>query len=489
MKRREFFSHSALGTVSFGWLAGASAGQPLLEPSLGTVSKSRRTDLGLFASHFERLGKKPKNIIFVVSDGMSAGTLQLAELFANVKFGRQTCWGQLCQQEGVSRAWMETYSANSWVTDSAAASSSWGGGIRVNNGSLNVGPKGERPTPILQKFKQSGFSVGCVTSVPITHATPAGFCVNHPTRDEQAKIAEMFLPLRFDCLLGGGLEFFQAESREDKQPLLEMFRQQSYEVLTSKAGMNEVTDNNQPVLGCFYKSGIPYAMDHAQDESLVKSVPSLADMSEFAMKRMAKNPNGFVLQIEGGKVDWAAHANDTAGLIGDQLALDEALQVALDFARESQDTLVIVTTDHGNANPGLIGTSGATKKFETLVNARHTNAWIMEGLRFNWSIDEIRQRVQYAQGVELSVEEATILYEHIAQLSESQRGEPKKMPFAKLAQMQKLRTGIGWAGDDHSADYVELTMFGPGSELLPQFVKNTDLHSFMLAVTELIDLP
>lgn len=481
MKRREFFSQSALGAAGLGWMAGAG------HASLAAIPRCFAQ--GRFADQIEGLGKKPKNIIFVVSDGMSAGTLQLAELFANIKYGRTSCWADLCRQERVARAWMETYSANSWVTDSAAASSSWGGGLRVKNGSINIGPNGEQPVPILQKFKQRGFAVGCVTSVPITHATPAGFCVNHSARDEQELIAAKYLPLRFDCMLGGGIEYFLAENREDKQDLLQTFRQNGYQVVTSKSGLTEVADDNQPILGCFHKSGIPYAVDHAQDENLLKNVPSLADMASLAISRMARNPNGFVLQIEGGKVDWAAHANDTAGLIGDQLALDAALQVAIDFARKSKETLVIVTTDHGNANPGLIGTGGSMKKFEILTNMRHSNTWVMEGLKSNWEVDEIRQRVQYAQGIELSVEEATTLSEHIAQLTESQRGEPKKMPFAKLAQMQKLQTGIGWAGDDHSADYVELTMFGPGSQLLPSFVKNTDLHAFMLGVTELLELP
>jgi alkaline phosphatase len=66
---------------------------------------------------------------------------------------------------------------------------------------------------------------------------------------------------------------------------------------------------------------------------------------------MSQNPNGFVLQVEGGKVDWGSHANDIAASLYDQIAFDEAIAVAIAFAEKRDDTLVIVTTDHGNSNP------------------------------------------------------------------------------------------------------------------------------------------
>src|SRR5882757_5584363 len=126
-----------------------------------------------------KLKKEAKNIIFMVSDGMSTGTLNMADMLLQRKYGRQSTWMQLYSQNKVSRALMDTASANSLVTDSAAASSAWGGGVRVNNGALNVEANGTFHTPILQKFKAAGKSVGCVTTVPITHATPAGFCINN----------------------------------------------------------------------------------------------------------------------------------------------------------------------------------------------------------------------------------------------------------------------------------------------------------------------
>ena len=156
MKRRDFLN-SGLLTAFTGTLAA---------PTLLS---------GCTPSNVRELKGNTKNIIFLVSDGMSTGTLNMADLLMQRKFGKSSKWIELYRENKASRAFMDTASADSMVTDSAAGSSSWGGGVRVNNGSLNVGPNGEMYKPILQKFKEAGKSVGCVTTVPITHATPADF--------------------------------------------------------------------------------------------------------------------------------------------------------------------------------------------------------------------------------------------------------------------------------------------------------------------------
>ena len=101
-------------------------------------------------------GKKAKNIIFLISDGMSSGTLQMANLYSQNILGKNGNWMNLYAENKVSRALMDTASASSAVTDSAAASSSFGGGHRVKNGVLNIGPNGEKYLPIWQKFKNAG---------------------------------------------------------------------------------------------------------------------------------------------------------------------------------------------------------------------------------------------------------------------------------------------------------------------------------------------
>jgi len=446
------------------------------------IQKSSLTALfsaGIVPAALAKQAGKAKNIIFLVSDGMSLGTLQMTDLQMRQSDGRPSEWIGWYADSRVKRALMETYSANAFVTDSAAASSAWGGGVRVPNGSLNVGSNGEKYTPILQKCKQVGKSVGCVTTVQITHATPAGFCINSASRRGMEEIAEMYLPLRFDVMMGGGLDLFQAESRQDKKDVLSQFEAQGYTVATQRESMLKAPVG-KPLLGVFHPDGLPYALDRLQSPTLQKEIPTLAEMTQKALDVLKNNPKGFVLQIESGKVDWAAHANDIAALLGEQRALDEALGVVKKFILEQPDTLVILTTDHGNANPGLFSTSDVNKKFDRIRSFKHTNDWILNGLSLNSSVQQVIDRIEYAQGWAPTQEQAWHLLENYIHRDEKGIYNPRKLPFDRLANIQSKHTGIGWGSMDHSSDYVELAMWGPGSENLPSFVKNTDLHGWML---------
>ncbi len=119
---------------------------------------------------------KVRGVVFMVSDGMSPGVMTLAEAYSKLTRKRGTCWWQLFNNKAAVRGLMDNASANSMVTDSAAASSAWGGGQRVNNGAINVTPDGKVVTPIAQILKKNpGMRIGLVTTATVTHATPAGF--------------------------------------------------------------------------------------------------------------------------------------------------------------------------------------------------------------------------------------------------------------------------------------------------------------------------
>lgn len=464
MKRRDFFRNASFTVF----------GSALLQPAGALAGVTGRAGRRL-------KGKTARNIIFMVSDGMSTGTLNMASLLLQRREGRQSSWLQLYEQQQVTRALMDTASASSLVTDSSAASSAWGGGHRVANGKLNVGPDGTHYKPILQKFKAAGKAVGCVTTVPITHATPAGFCINNSSRGDQAAIALQYLPLKFDVMMGGGLEYFSAEKRKDRQDVLRLFEQQGYRVVKNRREMQQLgAGSAAPVLGVFCENGLPYALDHAQDKALQQDIPTLAEMTKQAISQLQHRREGFVLQVEGGKVDWAAHANDAGALLYDQLAFDEAIKVAVDFAARDKETLVIITTDHGNANPGLFYGDKADRHFDTLQHFKHTNEWVLNGVDRNTSATQLIARIEAAQGIVITREEANAVLRHYAALEGPGLYNPRKLPYRQLAAIQTAYTSIGWGAMDHSADYVELAMYGPGSELLKPFVKNTDLHYLML---------
>jgi alkaline phosphatase len=462
MKRRDFLNVGALAV-------GGALSTPLFA---GEVSKQ------MVAS----AKGKTKNIIFMVSDGMSHGTLNMADLLLQRKEGRSTNWLKLYREQKARRAYMDTASANSIVTDSAAGSSSWGCGVRVNNGSLNVGPDDKPYKPILQSFKQGGKAVGCVTTVPITHATPAGFCVNVKNRSGQEEIASMYLDLKLDVMMGGGTEFFSADKRKDKLDMFAEFEKKGFHVVRMKDEMLR-SKAGKPLLGVFHESGLPYSLDHFADAKLVADIPTLADMTRKAIEQLSKNPHGFVLQVEGGKVDWGAHANDLGALLYDQIAFDNAIGVAIDFAEKNHDTLVVITTDHGNSSPALIKSAKVDEYFDKVQKFKYTNEWFLYGIRKTDTPQQVIDRLFEAQSIAITKDEASELLTHYSDLDNGGLYNSYKLPFKRLGQIQQNYTSVGWSGMDHSAEFVELGMFGPGSELLPAFVKNIDLHNFMLKVT------
>src|SRR5690554_6745076 len=440
MKRRSFFKLGGL----------AALGSTLVHP-LDSFANNR-DEQGLSFKN-----KKAKNIIFMVSDGMSAGTLNLANMYAERIMGKTGNWLQLYLDRKVSRGLMDMASASSIVTDSAAASSSWGGGFRVNNGSLNISPSGEEHLPIWQKFKLKGKKAGCVTTVPITHATPAGFTVAVKSRNNQSAIAEEYLRIGYDVLLGGGQRYFAAEHRKDKKDMYQAFEKQNY------------------------------AIDQKQSAELTQKIPTLAEMTARAIHQMKDHPEGFVLQIEAGKVDWAAHANDVAALIHEQLQFDEAIETAMKFAEEDGNTLVVITTDHGNANPGMIYGKYANEHFDSLSGYKHTNEYLLNNIPDNPSESQIRDFIKSTINMEITNDESITIASYYNGLSKGDDGlyNYRHLPFQTFAEIQKKYNSVGWISMDHSADYVEVAMFGPGSELHQPFMKNTDMHYLLLEAAEI----
>lgn len=466
MKRRRFFKVGGL----------AALGTTILNP-LEAFSTTNDSAL---------VGRKmAKNIIFMVSDGMSSGTLNLADLYSERIFGRTSNWIKLYGENKVTRGLMDMSSASSIVTDSAAASSSWGSGFRVKNGALNIGPNGEEYLPIWQKFKLSGKKAGCVTTVPITHATPAGFMVANKSRNDQNSIAEQYLQIGYDVLMGGGQQFFASYHRKDKKDLFAAYKAKNYHIATSKGHLKNVVPN-QKILGVFDLDGLPYEVDRKQSTELQNSIPTLAEMTQIAINQMKDHPEGFVLQVESGKVDWAAHANDVAALIHEQLQFDEAIETVIKFAEKDENTLVILTTDHGNANPGLIYGKFVDNHFNSLAQYKYTNEYILNHITETFSETQIKDFIKSCTSVELENEEVKTIANYYNGLKKGDDGlyNYRQLPFQAFSEIQKKYNSVGWMSTNHSADYVEIAMYGPGNHLHKPFMKNTELHNLMLVAAE-----
>lgn len=420
------------------------------------------------------LRRRPKNVIFLVSDGMSIGVPSLAEFFSRRVRTGGTIWYELLADPTATHGHFETHSLDSLVTDSAAASSAWGSGSRVANGALNTLPDGTRLTPLAPLLHDAGHRVGLVTTTTMTHATPAGFAVAVPTRSDEPAIAAQYLGV-VDVLLGGGREHFDPARRKDQRDLLGEYHAAGYTCCQSRTELL-ATGAPQRLLGLFGEGHLPYTIDHRNEADLTERIPTLAEMTRIALTSLAATDRGFLLQVEGGRVDHAAHANDAAALFWDQLAFDDAVRVAIDFAHQREDTLVVVTSDHGNSNPGLNGMGDSTGAFARLAQARVSYDRLRDLVRqaeHADRVDAVHEVFKTQLGITVDGDEARVLADaYGGQLPLLLHRQHRNL-VGVLGQVLGNYTGIGWTGTSHTADLVLLTATGPGAELFTGLQRNT----------------
>ncbi|MBM3762538.1 MAG: alkaline phosphatase [Acidobacteria bacterium] len=410
---------------------------------------------------------RPKNIIFCVSDGMSPGVLMMAEYFSKIARGKGTRWAALMNDMTASRGVQDVAALNSPVTDSSSSSSAWGSGSRINNAQVNVLPDGTPLTPIMQLAKQAGKRTALVTTATVTHATPAGFAASQPRRDDEHLIGLQYQD-RVNVVMGGGVKFFEAGKRKDKVDAVGKFAQAGYRVMRTKAEIKQAGK----VLGLFSDGHMPYTIEKAD-------VPTLAEMTQFALDGMAGASKGFIMQVEGARVDHAAHNNDIAAQLWDQLAFDDALGVCLDYAAKRGDTLVITTSDHGNSSPGLNGMGAeyvnSGKCFEAILKAKGSFDQLPKMFGSKPTAARVREVIEAQNGVVITPTEA----EWVAAAAGGKKGisinRLQDVMFGVLGQVLSNYYGVGYTGTTHTSEYTFITSTGPGSLPFEGLVRNTDV--------------
>lgn len=302
-----------------------------------------------------------KNVILLIGDGMGFPQLTLARIDKAGENLSDYASVELFMDGMEQTGYVSTFSANSFVTDSAPASTAMATGHKTNNGVIGQDatavPKkmdGKNLTTILELAEKAGLSTGLITTTRITHATPAGFYAHVDNRDNESEIADQLSKSNAEVILGGGLQYFVGKNdsvptgieskRNDDRNLLADFASQGYAFVYNGTAFQKVdAEKTEKLLGLFESSHLQYELER---QSAKEMDPSLDEMTEKAIGILSKNPKGFFLMVEGGRIDHAGHERNLSKIVPDTLAFDEAVKTALDFASQNNDTLVIVTADH-----------------------------------------------------------------------------------------------------------------------------------------------
>ena len=356
----------------------------------------------------------PKNIIIFISDGMGFNHLTATNYY---QFGEANA--QVFEQDDWTRFAMATYSSVIRVrdgdtifsggynpqkastdpeylkldyTDSGAAGTALSAGKKTYNGSIGIGINGDTLTHMSQAAKALGKATGIVSSVPLSHATPAGFIAHNENRNNYVEIAKyLFFNTQTDVIMAtgnpdfnddgkpaesdpryvGGTELWEMLKTNDKRKVFETSegtyhiqdangdgQTDSWTVIQSRDEFRQMASGPQPtrVLGlpqtyATLQQGRTAIEGHTMpfETPMNENVATLEEMTRAAINVLSQNPNGFFVMVEGGAVDWASHDNHSGRMIEEQIDFNKSVEAAIEWVETYSswdETLIIVTADH-----------------------------------------------------------------------------------------------------------------------------------------------
>ena len=446
-------------------------------------------------------GKKAKYVFYFIGDGMALSQINSTEIFkgtqnGNGPMGRQPMNFTAFSHQGVQR----TQSADTFITESAAAGTALATGNKTNNDILGMDPtKSVKFKTMAEMAKEKGMKVGIVSSVSLDHATPGAFYAHQPTRKNYYEIGQEMINSNFDYFAGGGL-LAPTGKKKDQPNLLDIAKQKGYQVALSIEEIQKIGRGSGKTIAIAPNLAAEEAMSYEIDRG------EKVSLAEFTRKgiEVLDNQNGFFMMVEGGKVDWACHANDAATTVKDVMAFEEAIAEALKFyAKHPDETLIVVTGDHetGGMTIGFAGTGYKTffsklggqtlsyeefdkqiKTYRDQVGASNANLddWL-PALANQFGMNELTayEKNRLAQALAFSMidpkkrpadEETTLAYGPYEPLS------------VTVTHLLNQRAGIGWTTYAHTGVAVPVYAQGTGSGVFDGYYDNTDVAKKMMNI-------
>ncbi|WP_152655580.1 alkaline phosphatase [Oceanobacillus sp. CFH 90083] len=395
-------------------------------------------------------GEEAKNIIYMIPDGFND---DYATNYRHYK-GEDAVW------DNHLKGMYSTYSADSNITDSAAAGTAMSTGVKTNNGIIGLDPEGNPLQTILEASQDQDKSTGLVATSTITHATPAAFGAHVDDRNKETEIAGQLIDNEIDVLLGGGKNNFLPESEGGNQAeanVLQQAEKQGYQLVENRNQLLEadIDLENENLLGLFADDAMsPELHRNAEEE------PSLAEMTQTAIDTLKNDEDGFFLMVEGSQIDWAGHDNDAVWAMTDVEAFEKAVQEAINFAEADGNTLVVIGGDHETGGMTAGANGSGTANPELLHGITAIGANIAEEL--NEDRSNVSEVVSKYTDMEFSEEE----------IQSIQEAEDPKIAINTVI---SAKANVGWTSTNHTGVDIPVYAYGPGADKFSGHHDNTDL--------------
>lgn len=396
-----------------------------------------------------------------------------------------------------------TYDSNSFAPDSASTATSIATGFKTYSGSINVDETATKTYETIteQVHEQLGMKVGVISSVNLNHATPAAFYAHQPSRNNYYEIGLEMIDSGFEYFAGGGLKKTTGNDK-DKTDLYVLAEEAGYKIAMTSDDAEQLSAADEKVIlideFLADSDAMAYEIDRTDD------MWALADYVEKGIE-VLDNENGFFMMIEGGKIDWACHANDAASTIQDTIALADAVQVAIDFAAKHPDeTLILVTGDHetGGMTIGFAGTDYDTYltliESQTISYAKFDSDYVSEYVTNKTSFENVMADIELLFGLKMSGEEGDrlVLTEYEAELlktayekavNEQETGIAAQAEYVLYGSYNPLtvtishilnhKSGISFTSYSHTGVPVAVFAEGNGADLFNGYYDNTAIYT------------
>ena len=325
----------------------------------------------------EHLFVEAKYVFYFIGDGMASPQIHATEAYLAALLEDDTDPGGIKAEKLTLsllpiQGMQMSFANNRFITGSAAAGTALACGMKTNIGVISMNPDATIPyNSLAEKAKAKGMKVGIVSSVSIDHATPAVFYAHTPSRNNYEEIGVYLLNSGFDYFGGGGFRVnkytsaeYEGKSNDERYAIVESkAAANGFAFANTRAEFDALTSGRAVAVNPYLDSSnaIPYAINRMSADGPGEAYEGSISLAEFTQKGidLLYNSKGFFMMVEGGKIDWACHANDARAAIDDTIAFDNAVAVAAQFAmRHPLETLIVVTGDHecGGMTLGFAGT-------------------------------------------------------------------------------------------------------------------------------------